>query len=149
MDTCREWKKTTKWKQLLTWECQEKDQGGDQEGDGWIVSEGICRHCGSPQRMPRTQHSGNQEFGPLTPPSGKRRKEEEGHGSPQSLNILRLNFGPITACLIHSLTTRTYVHISPWHYVHGITLSSIVLLVCSIYIYGPWWQDANVTRVPV
>ena len=24
--------------------------------------------------MPRTEHSGNQEFGPLTPPSGKRRK---------------------------------------------------------------------------
>ena len=21
---------------------------GDQEGDGWIGSEGICRHCGSP-----------------------------------------------------------------------------------------------------
>ena len=27
-----------------------------------------------PQKMPRTQHSGNQEFGPLTPPSGKRRR---------------------------------------------------------------------------
>ena len=26
------------------------------------------------QRMPRTEYSGNQEFGPLTPPSGKRRK---------------------------------------------------------------------------
>ena len=50
---------------------------GDQKGDGCIVSEGICRHCGSPQRMPRTEHSGNQEFGPLTPPSGKKRKEEE------------------------------------------------------------------------
>ena len=47
---------------------------GDQEGDGWIVSEGICRHYGSPRRMPRTEHSGNQEFGPLTPPSGKRRR---------------------------------------------------------------------------
>ena len=44
---------------------------GDQEGDGWMVSEGICRHCGSPQRMPRTEHSGNQEFEPLTPPSGQ------------------------------------------------------------------------------
>ena len=54
-----------------------KDQGGDQEGDGWIVSEGICRHCGSPRRMSRREHSGNQEFGPLTPPSGKRQKEEE------------------------------------------------------------------------
>ena len=47
---------------------------GDQEGDGWIASEGICRHCGSPRRMPRTEHSGNQEFGPLTPPSGKRQR---------------------------------------------------------------------------
>ena len=28
--------------------------------------------------MPRTEHSGNQEFGPLAPPSGKRRKEEGG-----------------------------------------------------------------------
>ena len=27
--------------------------------------------------MPRTEHSGNQEFGPLTPPGGKRQKEEE------------------------------------------------------------------------
>ena len=74
MDTCREWKKTTKWEQLLTWECQEKDQGGDQGGDGRISSEGTCRHCGSPRRMPRTEHSGNQEFGPLKPPSGKRRR---------------------------------------------------------------------------
>ena len=47
---------------------------GDQEGDGWMASEGICRHCGSPRRMPRTEYSGNQEFGPLTPPSGKRRR---------------------------------------------------------------------------
>ena len=44
----------------------------DQEGDGWMVSEGICKHCGSPRRMHRTEHSGNQELGPLTPPSGKR-----------------------------------------------------------------------------
>ena len=29
---------------------------------------------GSPRRMRRTEHSGNQEFGPLTPPSGKRRR---------------------------------------------------------------------------
>ena len=47
---------------------------GDQEGDGWMASEGICRHCGSPRKMRRTEHSGNQEFGPLTPPSGKRRR---------------------------------------------------------------------------
>ena len=46
---------------------------GDQEGDGWMASEGICRHCESPRRMHRTEHSGNQEFGPLTP-SGKRRR---------------------------------------------------------------------------
>ena len=46
---------------------------GDQEGDGWIVSEGICRYCGSP----RTEHSGNQEFGRLTPPSGKRLKKKK------------------------------------------------------------------------
>ena len=45
---------------------------GDQEGDGWIASEGICRHCGSPRRMHRTEHSRNQEFGQLTPPSGER-----------------------------------------------------------------------------
>ena len=32
-----------------------KDQGGDQEGEGWIASEGICRHYGSPRRMPRTE----------------------------------------------------------------------------------------------
>ena len=25
---------------------------GDQEGDGWMASEGIYKHCGSPQRMP-------------------------------------------------------------------------------------------------
>ena len=25
-------------------------------------------------KMPKTEHSGNQEFGPLTPPSGKRRR---------------------------------------------------------------------------
>ena len=48
--------------------CQEKDQ----EGNGWMASEGICRNCGSPRRMPRTEHSGNQEFRSLTPPSGKR-----------------------------------------------------------------------------
>ena len=47
---------------------------GDQEGDGLIASEAICRHCGSPRTMPRTEHSGNQEFGPQTPPSGKRRR---------------------------------------------------------------------------
>ena len=34
-------------------------------------SEGTCTNCRSPQRMPRTEHSGNQEFGQLTPPSGK------------------------------------------------------------------------------
>ena len=45
---------------------------GDQERDGWMASEGICRHCGSHRRMHRTEHSGNQEFGLLTPPSGKR-----------------------------------------------------------------------------
>ena len=33
--------------------------------DGWIVSEGTCRNCGSPRRMPRTAHSGNQECWPL------------------------------------------------------------------------------------
>ena len=49
---------------------------GDQEGDGWIASEGTCRNCGSPRRMPRREHSGNQEFGPLTPPSGKKAKKK-------------------------------------------------------------------------
>ena len=38
---------------------------------GWIASEGICRNCGSPRGMPRTEHSGNQEFGPLTPLRGE------------------------------------------------------------------------------
>jgi len=42
-----------------------------------MESEGICRHCGSPQRMHRTEHSENQEFGPLTPPSGKRRRRRK------------------------------------------------------------------------
>ena len=42
-----------------------------------MASEGICRNCRSPQRMPRTEHSGNQEFGPLTPPTGKGEEEEE------------------------------------------------------------------------
>ena len=49
-------------------------QEEDQEGDGWMASEGICRHCGSPRRMRRTEHSRNQEFGLLTLPSGKRRR---------------------------------------------------------------------------
>ena len=40
----------------------------------WIASEGTCRNCGSPRRMPRTEHSGNQDFGPLTPPSGRSRR---------------------------------------------------------------------------
>ena len=57
---------------------------GDQEGDGWMAFEGICRQCGSPQRMHRTEHSGNQEFGPLTPPSGKRRRRR---GSALSLFV--------------------------------------------------------------
>ena len=47
---------------------------GDQEGNGCIAPEGTCRHCGSPRRMPRTEHPGNQEFGPMTPSSGKRRR---------------------------------------------------------------------------
>ena len=49
---------------------------GDQEGDGWMTSKEICRNCGSPRRMPRAraEHSGSQEFGPLTPTSGKRRR---------------------------------------------------------------------------
>ena len=51
--------------------------GKRPRGDEWIASEGICRHCGSPQRMSRTEHSGNQEFGPLTPPSGKRRRRRK------------------------------------------------------------------------
>ena len=31
-------------------------------------------HCGSPRRMRRTEHSGNPEFWPLTPPSVKRQR---------------------------------------------------------------------------
>ena len=59
---------------VVTWECQEKDQGGDQEGDGWIASEWICRHCGLPWRKEKDRNSGNQEFGLLIPSSGKRRR---------------------------------------------------------------------------
>ena len=48
---------------------------GDQEGDGGMASEGIrSRYCGSPRRMHRTEHSGNQDFWPLTPYSGKRQR---------------------------------------------------------------------------
>ena len=35
--------------------------GKDQEGDGWLASEGICRHCRSLRTMPRTEHSESQE----------------------------------------------------------------------------------------
>ena len=41
-----------------------------------MASEGICRHRESPQRMPRTEHSGNLEFGPLTPPLVGKGEEE-------------------------------------------------------------------------
>ena len=47
---------------------------GKPRGRWMEASEGICRHCGSPGRRHRTDHSENQEFGPLTPPSGKRRR---------------------------------------------------------------------------
>ena len=40
----------------------------------WIASEGTCRNCGSPRRMPRTEHFGNQVFGRLTPASGPSRR---------------------------------------------------------------------------
>ena len=58
---------------------RDRERETETERDGWIVSEVICRKCGSPRRMPRTEQAGNQEFGPLTPPSGirRRRKEEE------------------------------------------------------------------------
>ena len=62
---------------------QGKGQGGDQEGDGWMASKGICRHCGSPRRTNRTEHSGNQEFGPLNPPSGKRQRRRRRQRSHQ------------------------------------------------------------------
>ena len=39
-----------------------------------MASEGTYRNCGSPRRLPRAEHSGNQEFGPLTPPNGERRR---------------------------------------------------------------------------
>ena len=54
-----------------------KRSRGDEEGDGWIASEGTCRNCGLPRRLPRIANSGNQEFGPLTPPSGRRRRKKE------------------------------------------------------------------------
>ena len=49
----------------------------DQEADGWMASEGICKHCGSPQRIPRIEHSGNHEFVPLTPHLVEKDKEED------------------------------------------------------------------------
>ena len=55
--------------------------GKRPRGDGWMAFEGICRYCGSPLRMHRTEHSGNQEYGPLTPPSGKRRRRRSGDSS--------------------------------------------------------------------
>ena len=57
--------------------CHEEDQGADQEGDGWIASNGTCRNCRSPQRMPRTEHSGNQKFGPLTTPIVGKGEDED------------------------------------------------------------------------
>ena len=36
--------------------------------------DGVQRDMQAPRRMRRTEHSGNQEFGPLTPPSGKRQR---------------------------------------------------------------------------
>ena len=50
---------------------------------------------------------------------------KRGRGSPQSLKLWMVDFGPITSCLNHRVTTRTYVYIRPWR------------------------QDAEVTRVPV
>ena len=49
-----------------------------QNGDGWLASEGTCRNCGSPRRMPRTEHSGNQEFRPRTLPLLGKGEEAEG-----------------------------------------------------------------------
>ena len=37
------------------------------------------RPKGSPQRMPRIEHSRNQKFGPQTPPCVKRRRGREYH----------------------------------------------------------------------
>ena len=51
-----------------------RPRGRPRERDGWMASEGICRHCGLPRRMHRVEHSGNKELGPLTPPSRKRRR---------------------------------------------------------------------------
>ena len=47
-----------------------------REMDGLRPKAGTAE-CGSPRRMPRTEHSRNQEFGPLTTPSGKRRRRRK------------------------------------------------------------------------
>ena len=70
MDTCRE--ENNEVRAVVDMRVPGNRPRGDQEGDGWTGSEGICRHGGSPRRMPRSELSGNQAFWPLTPPSGKR-----------------------------------------------------------------------------
>ena len=57
---------------------------------GWMdcVRRGILR---STRKMHRTEHSGNQEFGPLTPPSGKRRRRRRRsiRGHTDCLSLIR------------------------------------------------------------
>ena len=50
-----------------------KTQTGRPRGR-WIASQGTCRNYGSPRRMLRTRHSGDQEFGPMNPSSGNKRR---------------------------------------------------------------------------
>ena len=51
----------------------------DQEGDGWIASEGTCRNCGSPQRMPRAEFLEIKNSGRLPHLVGKGEEEEVIH----------------------------------------------------------------------
>ena len=49
-----------------------KDQGETKREMDGLRPKGYAGTVGSPRMMSRTTHSGNQEFRPLTPPSGKR-----------------------------------------------------------------------------
>ena len=53
----------------------DKIVAGKRPSGRWM--EGTCMNCGSPQRMPRTEHSRNKEFGLLTPPIVGKGEEED------------------------------------------------------------------------
>ena len=62
MDICSEWTNRTIVDMIVP---------GKRPRGRWMD----CRNCGSP----RTEHSGNPQFGPVTPPSGKRRRGSNRH----------------------------------------------------------------------